>query len=279
MVKFEKTKKILALALACSFVGSGCLEVNVQTMPLDQKNTATATSSNSDSVVLPKDIEVRNVTYADGRTVTFALAKMSYEKYRFALANDPKNPKTVSQWRQDLGAAMVINGSYFTEDMTPSGFYRTNGKSMGNWPTLDKQHEKNSYTGMVRVRDGRLALIHLVDDPQPQPQDTDQVLLSFPTLVANSKASVENDSQKYARRTALATAADGTTYAIVTQNGAVSLREFSDWLSQQPEKFRVAVNLDGGPSTGMSYGFASSTFEEPSAPIPNVVVAYPQKIE
>ena len=274
-------KTILTLAMACALFGAGCLDVTIQPKPTIKPGInspfPTATSTATDApVILPDNLAFRTVTYPDGRTVSFALAKMPYDKYRFALANDPAAPKTVAAWRDKLGASMVINGSYFSEDMKPSGYYRLDGKAYGNWPNTERQHEKTAYTGMVRIRDGRLALIHLVDDPQPTPDGTDQTLLTFPTLVANGVALVESDTQKYARRTALATAADGMTYVIVTQSGAVSLRELADWLANQPEKFRIAVNLDGGPSTGMSFASGTSAFEEPSAPIPNVVAAYPK---
>lgn len=268
---------ILTLTLACVLFGAGCLDIQVQPKAVTNKNipspapTATATVAVPN---LPSNMLIRNVSYPDGRSISFALTKLPYEKYRFGLVNDPTAPKSVAEWRDKLGAAMVINGSYFSEDMGPSGYYRLDGKTYGKWPSAERQHEKTSYTGMVRIRDGRLSLIHLVDDPQPEPDGTDQVLLTFPTLVANGEALVESDTQKYARRTAMATAADGTTYVIITQSGALSLREFSDWLANQPEKFRIAVNLDGGPSTGMSLVSGALTFEEASAPVPNVVAAF-----
>jgi len=260
------------------FFGAGCVEVNMQPKPAVNANPiGQNATSTTPKAVLPDNVTIRSAYYQNNRNVAYAVVKLPFERYRFGLANDPTAPKTASAWRQSLGAVLAINGAYFTEEMKPAGYFRVDGKASGKWPDVKRQHEKSSYTGLVRIRDGRLALIHLVDDPQTEPDGSDQAFLSFPTLVANGKALIEEDSQKLGRRTALATGADGATYAIVTQSGSVSLREFAGWLATQPEKFSIAVNLDGGSSTGLSFSSATSSFDVPSiAPVPNVVAAYPR---
>ncbi|MFA6503968.1 MAG: phosphodiester glycosidase family protein [Patescibacteria group bacterium] len=125
---------------------------------------------------------------------------------------------------------------------------------------------------MIKLHDGKLELAHLTSNPQEKPAENEQAFLTYPTLLADGKSLVKEDSKKYARRTILAQDATGQTFILITENSAISLYEAAEWLEEQPEKFKIAVNLDGGPSTGLSFKKDDETFEIPSAPIPNVVM-------
>lgn len=215
----------------------------------------------------------RSVTYRDGRTVTFLVVKVDEEEFTWGLANDPQNPKTVLSWREGLDASLVINGSYFDEEMRPTGYYSEAGiaSSRVAWPSRDSQANKAGYTGLVQIIDGELKLSYLPQDWQKEAAPDVASFLSFPTLLNDGEVIIKEDSQKYAHRTVLAQDQRGVPYIIITETGIPSLYETAVWLSEQPEEFEIAINLDGGPSTGLSYKDTETSLEINSAVVPNVV--------
>ncbi len=199
---------------------------------------------------------------------------MKKNAWQWALANDPANPKSVSAWREMATANMVINGAYFDEKYQPAGYYKDlETKSSKPWPDKKSQADPKSYSGLIRIKNGQLEIIHLVNSQQDEPKNDERAFLTYPTLVSNGESVIKDDSQKYARRTVLAQDDRGNIYILVTESGALSLFEASQWLASQPEGIKIAVNLDGGPSTGLSYELNGAKFEIPSAPIPNVLTA------
>lgn len=218
---------------------------------------------------LPGFMERRVATF-DGHEVSFLVSKFSAES-KWSFANDPSSPKSVHEWRQDLGARFVMNGSYFTETNQPAGFYSLNGSpSAVPWP--ETAFNENGYTFAVNIReDGSMNMYHVPASSMlgAYPGST---FLSFPTLVLNDMPMVAEDSGFHARRTVLAQEDDGTITVIVSESGEESLYQMAQWLAQQPEHFRIAGNLDGGPSTGISTASTPWDIEVQSAAVPNVVV-------
>lgn len=223
---------------------------------------------------LPNGWQRRSVSYKDGRNVRLIIAPFEKNDWQWALANDPSNPQTVSGWRNTATANLVINASYFDEKYQPAGYFKDlESKSSKPWPDKKSQTDPKSYSGLIRIKDGRLEIMHLVNSQQDEPKNNEQAFLTYPTLISNGKPVIKDDSEKYARRTILAQDQSGKPFIVITESGALSLFEAAQWLATQPENFDVAVNLDGGPSTGLSYELNGSEFEIPSAPIPNVLTA------
>lgn len=172
-----------------------------------------------------------------------------------------------------MNADIAFNGAYFLEDMTPSGFFKSDGTANNiDWPTEDEQRDPTSYTFLVEVVDGALDLSYLPAAPQTEP--TNDAFLSFPTLVVNGKSMVSKDSELHAARTILAEDATGDTYLVITERGDLSLYEAAQWLADQPENFTVAGNLDGGPSTGLSLENGQFDMEVSSTRVPSVLVGH-----
>lgn len=271
------TKTILSIIfLSLAMTGSGCYTVreNKPQAPTPTISQIINNQPQAKAQTLPSNFERREVAYADGRQVGWILVTLKTDAWSWSLANDPSSPKTVSAWREALKSNLVINGSYFDENYQPSGFYQgSNSSSSKPWPDQATQKKPDSYSGLIKIHDGKLEIIHLTDSPQAKPIKDDQALLTYPTLLAIGQSIVKEDSKKYARRTILAQNASGTTYLLITETGVISLYEASQWLANQPEKFQIAINLDGGPSTGLSYQASDSNFEIPSVPVPNVITA------
>ena len=220
----------------------------------------------------PEGLSRRTIELGD-RSVTLLVYRLPTFGAEYSLVGDPSNPRSVRQWREDLGADVVFNGAYFNADNTPSGYWKTGkGTSAVPWPSREAQADPHAYTFSLTALMGGLGMRYLPDDPGDE--RVDEMLLSFPTLIADGKPLVESDSGQRARRTAVAEDADMVDYVIVTEKGTLTLYELSHWLAQQPEKFVIAGNLDGGPSTGISIENGDDAVDVLSAVVPNVVAVF-----
>ncbi|MBP9749111.1 phosphodiester glycosidase family protein, partial [Patescibacteria group bacterium] len=139
------------------------------------------------------------------------------------------------------------------------------------WPSTSARANETGYTGAVGIFGGKIQLAYLPKE-SVEPSATDQLFLTYPTLLFASEPLVEKDSGLTARRTVLAEDAEGVTYAIVTEGGLISLYDLAVWLKEQPETFTIAVNLDGGPSTGLALKDGEAVIDTSLAAVPNVVV-------
>jgi hypothetical protein len=223
-------------------------------------------------VTLPKSLDHRKMTFGD-RTVVFTVVPLNDYATRFSLENDPEKPKSVKEWRESLGANFVLNGSYFDDEEQPTGYLQDNKKTGTTaWPTPGQQGDIASYTFLVEVNETGLELSYLPKEPQTEPAG--DAFLSFPTLLYNGEPLIAEDSRRYASRTILAEDKNGRDFVILTKRGEVSLFEMAQWLSIQPEEFAIAGNLDGGPSTGLSFARKNGDFDIYSADVPNVIAGY-----
>lgn len=270
----KSTKIFSLILLGLLFSGAGC---SIAPDKKPQAETIGQVMNNpapSEIQKLPEGWERRQVSYADGRKVSWIVAPFKAGSWSWSLANDPSNPQSVAKWREIVTADLVINGSYFDESFQPAGYFKGNESgSLKPWPDKKSQADPKSYSGLIKIKNGQLQITYLVDAQQDEPSKDEQALLTYPTLLAKGQPLIKDDSQKYARRTVLAQDGRGQTYVVMTESGLASLYETAQWLAAQPEKFTIAVNLDGGPSTGVSYSRDESEFNLPSASVPNVLTA------
>ena len=59
------------------------------------------------------------------------LVRVEPAKVRFTVRNDARKPRTVEEWRDELGAIAVVNGSYYALDGTPDTPLRSEGARLG----------------------------------------------------------------------------------------------------------------------------------------------------
>ena len=210
----------------------------------------------------------RRVGMFDGHEVSFLVSKFSADSH-WSIKNDISAPKSVHEWRQLLRAKLVINGSYFSESYDPTGFYSIDGSDSAiQWPNT--AFDENGYTFAVNIQEEKMNMYFVPASSTigPYPGST---FLSFPTLVLNDVPMVDIDSGLHARRTVLAQTEDSAIYVIVSEKGEVSLYQMAQWLVAQPEHFRIAGNLDGGPSTGLSAESKPWNIDIQSSAVPNVL--------
>lgn len=186
-------------------------------------NTVTSTSGNNDQVL----ISVIKIP-ANSKTI------IEYDK----------NGKTISDWA-GTGNGVVINGGYFNEDYTPSGFLVVNKKRIGN-----KSFDQDK-SGLIQIEDGKITIRDLKKSPIREKEEFEFALQSYPFLIKDSKPALESDSGKRARRSALGINERGNVYLFVVDFPYLSLYEFMNEIIKTGIKFSDVLNLDGGPSTGI----------------------------
>lgn len=168
-------------------------------------------------------------------------------------------PQTVSDWQAELDATVVINAGYFDEDYEL--VTRTISKNGAAGPLLSGE------TGFFHEDTGGWKL-----SATPQQDRAYQLLQSYPLLVENGEALLETSAEDQAQRTVIAMNEAGMIYFIVAEYGVLTLAQLSQALADldQP-KLSVALNLDGGSSTGLAISSDSVDYLDDSFMVPSVV--------
>lgn len=168
--------------------------------------------------------------------------------FRMDVAFD-ETPKSLEAWQKETHAALVINGGYFSIDnerYSPDGLTILKGKTFGS--------SFKGFGGMLAIDRARAELRWLVEKPYNSDEPLQAALQSFPILVKPGgrigfPAARENHAK--ARRTIIGQDSDGRILFIVAPQGYFTLHELSVYLTESDLNLDIAVNLDGGGSTGI----------------------------
>ena len=178
----------------------------------------------------------------DGRWVDhLALCRLDPKLYRFTVHWDGTRSRRVEDWQRALGAAVVINGSYFLPDGAPQTPLRSDGRALG----------PARYTSIhgVFVAGDDVAILDLkgknvFDAIAPFPQ----AMVSYPLLVdAAGEVRAPPSRDWLASRTFVALDGAGRVIVGTTRSGFFTLRRLGEYLKTSPLDIRVALNFDGGP--------------------------------
>jgi hypothetical protein len=165
------------------------------------------------------------------------------------------------------GALAALNGGYFEADFRPTAWLRARGVDLS---LVHRTH----VGGVLGVRGSSVFVGPLAE----LPFDPDLAVQSAPLVIeSDGAAGIHSDDGKRAARTVACAAADGLHFVLVTAPGGdgPTLMELARWLAGDGG-CRVALNLDGGPSTGIVF---APELREPSslprAPIGYAIVVQP----
>ena len=160
-----------------------------------------------------------------------------------------ERPKTLETWQEETDAALVVNGGYFSinnERYSADGLTIINGQAFGR--------SFNGYGGMLAIDQFGAEVRWLVQDPYNASETLQAALQAFPILVEPGgglgfPATKENYAS--ARRTVVAQDREGRILFIVTPEGYFTLHQLSLYLTESDLDLDIALNLDGGGSTGI----------------------------
>lgn len=161
----------------------------------------------------------------------------------FSIEEDSNTPLFLSQWKEHDDIAL-INGAYFHEDYSASGYLVTDGV-----PSGDRQFDYDK-SGLLLINEGRPSLLDLSTEVFDR-QAVQDALQSYPFLVLDGEAAVREDSGLLARRSAIGYTRTGEWFLLVVPYRQISLFQFAQELAASDLDFERVLNLDGGPSTGI----------------------------
>lgn len=182
-------------------------------------------------------------------------------------------PGTLDDWQKETNAAMVVNGGYYSianETYFPDGLTIVKGKASGR--------SFNGFGGMLAIQPSGADLRWLVEQPYDPYEPLHAALQSFPILVRPGGElgfGAERENHVGARRTVIAQDKDGHILLMVAPQGYFTLHQLSVYLTESDLNLDIAVNLDGGGSTGVLVANPREMIS-PTRPIPFVILVYPR---
>ncbi len=214
-------------------------------------------------------VELRQINVEDGPvTERVTIVRLDPEVARFRVHYDPARPLHVSGWADLLEAPLVVNGGYFTPENETVGLLVSQGHTWGR-PYGD-------FAGMFAVTaDGSVSVRWLRLQPYDPNEPLQEAIQSFPVLVKPGGMMgfpADADDGRPARRTVVAQDRQEAVLFITAPRGYLSLHKLAVFLSSSDLNLDVALNLDGGYSTGMWLGIAGHSVQIDSlVPVPSVI--------
>lgn len=181
-----------------------------------------------------------------------------------------ETPKPLDTWQKETGSVMVVNGGYYSveEIYLPDGLTIFNGEIHGS--------SFNGFGGMLAINSSTAELRWLVQEPYNPGEPLQAAMQSFPILVQPGGVlgfGAERENNVSARRTAIAQDKEGRILFIVAPQGHFTLHQFSVYLTGSDLNLDIAINLDGGGSTGVLVANPREIIS-PTRPLPFVILAY-----
>lgn len=167
------------------------------------------------------------------------LARIDPGKYRFVLRNDPT--RNLDQWMSHLGAALVVNASYYERDGRPATPFLSDGVLLG-----PKNYQARA-GAFVAARDFVGVRNLSRQNWREAFQGADNAMVSFPLLVADGTTHVKVKSKWLANRSFVGKDKQGRVIIGTTTDAFFSLARLAEFLQQAPLDLTMALNLDGGP--------------------------------
>ena len=209
-----------------------------------------------------------------GRLVDrLSLVRIDPADYRFEIAYDADHPKSIADWQQQTGARLVFNGGFFQVQngrYLPAGLLVVDGQTIGS--------SYSGYGGMFTVSADGPALRWLVQDPYRPGEPLQFALQSFPILVKPGGLPgfpAEKEDNMIARRTVLGRDRAGRFIVLVTSSSYFTLYRLSAYLAASDLDLDIALNLDGGPSSGLALAGPQLLVPATSA-LPIVIAVFPR---
>ena len=213
-------------------------------------------------------VDVERPAEADAVAERVTIVRIDPNAVRFRVHYDASASRPVSAWAEDLRPLLVVNGGYFTPENETVGLLISDGRVWGT-PYGD-------FAGLFAVTaDGMVDVRWLRDRPYDPAEPLTEALMSFPVLIKPGGVMgfpADADDGRPARRTVVAQDYDQHILVIVAPRGYLSLHELASFLAGSDLGLDVALNLDGGFSTGLWLRTDQKSIEIDSlVPVPSVI--------
>jgi hypothetical protein len=206
----------------------------------------------------------------DQQVETVHIWRLDQNYLRMDIAYDD-TPKSLETWQRQTNALMVVNGGYYSvenERYFPDGLTIVNGQASGR--------SFNGFGGMLAIDDSRAEVRWLAQKPYNAYEPLKAALQSFPVLVEPGGElgfGAERENHVSARRTVIGQDKNSRILFIVAPQGYFTLHQLSVFLTASDLNLDIAVNLDGGGSTGILVASPPDVIP-PTRPVPIVILIY-----
>jgi hypothetical protein len=169
------------------------------------------------------------------------LARIDTARFRFIVRNAPAGDKDLDRWMAQLGAALVVNGSYYSQYGEPDTPVVSDGTLLGPKDYDAKAGAFVTSTYFTGVRDLS------VEDWHTAFRGADNAMVSYPLLVSNGMNRVTHSSRWLANRSFIGQDKLGGIVVGTTADAFFSLDRLGRFLLDSPLGLAIVLNLDGGP--------------------------------
>ena len=169
-------------------------------------------------------------------------ARIDPAHFRFQVWNRPSGNHDTLDWMKELGAVLVINGSYYTRYGTPATPLLS-ARILSGPADYDARHGAFvASASFVGIRD----LAHM--NWQEALRGADDGLVSYPLLIgADGQSRSKGNARWLANRSFVAQDESGRIVLGTTKDAFFSLDRLAAFLREAPLALKLALNLDGGP--------------------------------
>ena len=174
----------------------------------------------------------------------FYMLRIDSDYFRFSVGYHPGEPQRLADWMNETGALIVVNGGYFTESWEALGAVFIGGQPYGT--------SYQGFGGMLTITESDTELRWLSQRPFNVQESIINGLQSFPMLVTpGNQIGYPDEDGIPARRTVIAQDRQGRFLFVVASSGTYTLHQLSRFLVASDLDLEIALNLDGGSSTGL----------------------------
>ena len=178
----------------------------------------------------------------DGQPVDrLLLARIDPARWQFSVHTAPAGDHDLDRWMRELGAALVVNGSYFGLKGEPDTPLLSNGVALG------PSDYKSSHGAFVASAEGASVIDLKSEDWHQAFVGKSNAIVSYPLLLDESGASRTTPSKWLAGRSFIAQDRAGRIVIGTSADAFLTLGGLGHVLRDAPLDLAIALNLDGGP--------------------------------
>lgn len=202
------------------------------------------------------------------------ILRLDPTQFDVRVAYHPGEAQSLEAWQAETNALIIVNGGFFTEENYATGLTIVNGEPFGT--------SYDDFAGMLAVSDAGVEvrwlreqpLLNLSKEPFFPNESLNYALQSFPVLVKpGGILGFPEEDGIPARRTVVAQDRNGNLLFIIAPSGFMTLHQMSQWLVDSDLDLYIALNLDGGPSSGLLLAHSDLTIPAFS-PLPAVITVH-----
>jgi hypothetical protein len=192
-------------------------------------------------------LERRVINLRDGQdnlVESIYLLRLEPGQFEFRLGYRPGQPRSLRDWQAETDALLVVNGGYFTENQIATGLIVMDGVASGLG--------YRDFAGMFTVTEAGPEIRWLRERPYSPDEPLRYAFQSFPLLVRpDGQPAFPDEDGHRSRRTVVGQDRNGRILFLIAPWGHFTLHQLSQWLSQSDLDLHIALNLDGGTSSGL----------------------------